>query len=355
MFETADFQNMRGGLIRLYADKSKDCVELYNHGGYPRGKTTYVTKDKSTDLINYIYINATNRIYTRNGYKLFISPQSNLPRDLIRNSQYKIVRDIDEATCVVIPAPSKYAAYEYNIIAAYDSGDSAAILSINKQSADAVTIEDDDIERIKGLIIKALNVPKDDVSFFYSGKLDVAKMWMMPKCKEYELLAKGDNHRFTIDSYVNLIPQYSMSVETLITWRSCSDMDLLRKMIIQSDWRKFPLTVSTFLVSEKPYIESCASPYFKDVLGQMHYNECKYLQNMTDCIVTPEDYALCCQWISYLMENNGDITNKDKTPLECLSPMYQKLVAKKTFIKPIQMDGPMTFSNIMLSIQNLSL
>lgn len=350
-------------MIYLHVKPEYDYVDTNSPGGWPRGKTAYVCEDdKEADLVSYINCAGYNNLWpSKASNTVFVSSESTLPRDALRNSGYKITRDIFNADYAIIPSPKACTEYAFNIIATYkdeeDDKNTACIYTISFVDRNmSHVIDETKREAIKGMIAKDIELDADKIDFICANDLSQKRIWFLPKCEEYEMIATNEkgviSGDWITDDRVELTPSINISIETLITWAAADSDDLLRKAIMQSDWKKYPFTVCSFLAAENQYING-GNGYFRDILGAIHFNEFNESKIMTDVTISPEDYKMAAAWAMYRFgaEENGVVKN----PLDGRQKaIYSMFLAKRTIIKPIPMQNSLSFENVINSAKNMS-
>ena len=358
MYKTYNFDKIRSGMVHLYPKPEHDYVNTNSPGGFPRGKTAYVCTDEiEKDLILYINSESyTNLWPTSRGRTIFVSSESTLPRDAIRNSGYKITRNIENADYVIVPIPKDYSEYAFNIMAVYeeDGKSVACIYTLNWHMNGLYPMNDATLKHVKELIVKDLEVGADKIEFVCTDNLRKRTIWFLSKCEEHEMIAIGKPimGEWISEDRVELKPSINISVDTLITWAASDSDDLLRKAIMQSDWKKYPFTVCSFLAAEKQYIDR-GNGYFRDILGAIHFNEFNENKIMTDVTISPEDYQMAATWAMYQLgvKENGMTT---KTLNNRQKAIYSMFLAQRTIVRPIPMQSEMSFDNIINSVKNMS-
>ena len=331
---------------------------------YTTGKDAYISPDEGYWHIpsRMLMANAYNRVTTNSlRSSLFISSSCKLPRDLVRNSGYKIVRDKDKADYVVIPAikSPRTSQYEFNI--GFIVNGTLALISISRTDGHE-KFDDSDIESIKEVIEKRYekNGYKVD-EFIHNDNLVPFSVQFLQKCEEYEELfyTVAANSRpaisYVLDTSVQLVGSNTISVETLEIWSRMNERDILEKSIINSDWQKYPCTMAVFMKTEKPGWTVNPGQQFRWLLKQIDYDEFQESNTFSNKIVTPEDWNMLQKWIMYrfgLSENGGFIPIDKSNHMLSMDFRYHNLVMSRLCIAPMMISEPESFKNLQARSRN---
>ncbi len=331
---------------------------------YTAGKDAYIAPGESYWQNPYRMI-MSNAYYDVNAsgaqnIKLFISSSSKLPRDLVRNTGYKIVRDIDKADYVVIPSVDheESASYTENIGFLLDN-DELCFITINRTD-NMDRFDDDDIQSILDTIKMRANAAGLEVKeFYYSPSLAPFNIQFIKKCEEYELIfnavAAGESVKklFVLDSRVGLVGSNNVSIETLEVWKHMNERSILEKSVINSDWQKYPCTVAVFLAQEKRSYCIGSIGQWRWLLNQIDYFEFEN-SNTIRKTVTPDDWNMLQKWIMHslgLTEKGGFIRigndRNDSVPYR-----YASLIMSRICVAPMNISNEESFKNLQARAKN---
>lgn len=331
---------------------------------YTTGKDAYISPDEEYwHMPSRMLMAHAHCSVTINSLKntLFISSSCKLPRDLVRNSGYKIVRDKDRADYVVIPRIKSQRASQYEFNIGFIVGGTLALISISRTDGHD-KFDDSDIKSIKEAIEKRYEYNGYKVDeFIHNDNLVPFSVQFLQKCEEYEELfytvATGSRcaTSYVLDANVQLVGSNTISVETLEIWRRMNERDILEKSIINSDWQKYPCTMAVFLKVERPGWCVCPGSQFRWLLKQIDYDEYAESNTFKNKTVAPEDWNMLQKWIMYrtgLSENGGFIALDKNNCNINLDYRYHGLIMSRLCIAPMMISEPETFKNLQARSRN---
>ena len=218
-YVTATYENLWVEQLRITADS------VYLRGAYKISrrrayKNKLIVAEKATNQEYYFldpFLGISERIRNNNimndrSKTLFITPECQLSRDVIRNSGYKITINRDNADYVVIPYKRVYEKYDCDGFAR--KGDDIYLLnSIEK------AIYGDDINL--DVVRKELeNYGFTDIIF--GTELRSHAVYLLTNFPVYREIFDNDcpNTNYLYENKLELTPGVQMSVETLNVWKT---------------------------------------------------------------------------------------------------------------------------------------
>ena len=310
-----------------------------------KGKTAYYSPDfyyDKKDLLSFIrWKTRGNRAdYNRSDpVKLFISPKCKMPRDLYRNSGYKIVLDKDKADFIIIPEMLQMpdASSMWGNIAFMDSSGSLYVADIQKYGVASYCPSPEEIEQIREYLC-SLFIFKTSLFLSQTKKI----ILFCSKCQEYEDILTGNTRNsngkeyvYVSESNVILKHVHDINLTTLKVWSAMS-IDLLAKELLLSNYKEYPFTITAFLNAEHP-----AFSYSSDgskILSIMGLDG--RLSNMQN--ITKKDYDML---ISYVLDScglppTGGYMTLDK--FENMSSKVSQFLRKRVYVRPAEFEDTLS-------------
>ena len=278
---------------------------------------------------------------------LYFSSKCNVPRDLVRNSGYKITYTFDKADFIVIPEPKEEWYYQSNMVVRNIINDDVYICRLIGAYAETTY----DANFLMNKLACKLDVERFDLEHFELPKFQTVHVWRTQDLPEYERILQGDNSkRYIYESNLPLVPANTLSVETLDLWRRLakSDDNLLDKSILNSDAREYPFTMYMFLYYDKA-MEYVGMTQKRSWLMESMGIKNKFPSNV---LIEPKDLNLIQDYIMYISgasENGGYITPQKYNELPY---QYQKIIRSKFAIAPIRAKNPILYSDIKTIAEN---
>lgn len=279
------------------------------------------------------------------GDTLFVSSGSKIPRDLLRNSGYKITRNKDQADYIVVSIPENQYPTSCCICGMNDS-ESFFIIHIT----DAVNGEDfAPSDQEMDNIISFLNNDVGITQITTSTK--GLKVYFIRDNQEHEEILNKSQKKYCLDSDIQLTPSTTISPENLnIIW-NLSDYQAKFKILMGSDFHKYPYTICLFLKNEMgvdygfKYGESVN--WFMKTIGYDEFENSKYSK-----LITPEDFDMLQNWILYQLNmTDSGLVKIDKLDRNLLYD-YKQFLAYKYAVRKLSIDHPMKEDNLKALIKN---
>jgi hypothetical protein len=275
--------------------------------------------------------------------RLFVSSDVKMPRDLLRKSGYELKRDPDSAYATVIPyLPKRLTKYEYNIAFLDREAGDLYLYSIEHSGAEKPELSDEQKETVRNCFFGCECLTNDPGERYFAH--------FISKCQEYHDLINGTypSRNYIFENNVNLydIP-VQITVENLLLWEKVDDRNLLRKTILNSNWREYPLTLCVFLRLYHRYIDSTSDIPFKQVMRQIKYESDFNIQHLVEGIqVEPQDWNMLQMYILAKMglkEEKGFVNVHDYLDVEKL----RQFIPMKVAVRTLKIDQPMLVDNLL--------
>lgn len=281
------------------------------------------------------------RSFIWSGSSLYISGDVKMPRDILRKS-YKIKLDPDKAEYTIIPYLERNLThFEYDVAFFDESANSLYLYTVERHGTDTVEVS----QEKKDAIMKAFPSRvclSDDVTPQHAQ--------LVPNCQEYfDLLRETyPGRRYVFEDELEIDnPPAKFSVENLLLWEKIEGGNMMRKTILNSDWKDYPITLCAFLItSDHKYINQCTDLAFKNVMRQIWYDSSFSLLDLikgTD--VTPKDWNLLQEYVMAkcgVREDKAFITADDYQAAGEL----RVLLPKKIAVKAMKINEPMLVDNL---------
>ena len=284
--------------------------------------------------------------------KLWVSPHCKMPRDLFRNSGYKLVRDRNNADALISPAVADdYHTLTATIVAQDSSTDTLYLFRVTGGSSEIrLNCEDglnDDLwEDITGWLSETCGL-----EVLHSNLGDDIMVEFLPKIDDWKDILVNNNPNYISEFSVQMQYPVTISVETLQLWKHISDKDLLAKTVSMSDWKYYPITMTFFLQFECPSdLRYYGGSSMELMLQHLEYDP---YSNIDLClagrIVSPKDWNMLQDYIAAelnILETGGFVDpNKYHFLKEFSSGIKQKIA-----VKPTKINQPMVYDDILRSL-----
>ena len=306
------------------------CVDALNADSpnfITRWKTRYTSKPKEGDT-------------------LYVSSGSKIPRDLLRNSGYKITRDKDKADYVVIPEAETQSSYKGYICALRDGGCFEWYDLRDNHTSDNIRptgLQLDIIERRLKEQFSPIEVYKS---------VEGIKLTFTKDITEHEELFTGRAAKYVLDTQVALVPSTTINPENLDIIARMPEFNAKMKILMSSDFQKYPYTMCKFF--ENTLALDYGYKYGDQVNWMMkavHYDQ----YDGRGCypqLVEPEDYNMLQDWIFYQLGVSGNAGLISPGKVGDLRTGYRESILRKTAVKKLKIDQPMSEESLKSLINN---
>ena len=277
------------------------------------------------------------------GATLFLSPKSLLSRDHVRNSGYKITikKDNPDAVIVVPPLETVPRARSASILASCK--DALLLCNLSQSYIDNDdAISSDIMEKAVGLINDWCRVTcgaDADIIAATDRFGEQKTISFVPNVPEYKdiLLGTYPKKTYITDLDVPLVPNSTVSVETLEVWKRLNNDSILETSILQSDALEYPFTMCIFLEKEHSCCCYGCSAKFKHFLNQIGFDD-RY--NREQLVVTPKDWNMLQKWLMHNLnvEDNGGYV--DSSALNGVGSDYKPFIRHKYVVAPMFISSP---------------
>lgn len=363
MYRAIHFKSINNGLVRLdnydnitvkvWGEKTQDL----------KGKVAYFPLDSDTEPPEVIINKAdlSKLCYPKTGKTLYVCSESKVPRALLRNSDYKITINRDNADYVVIPYQDseEIASREQNITLVVEKNDFTHIYYFSLELSyrrDADSVDSALIEKIKKAILDRVSPDTDaTATFCYIGNLKKASIYFVKKCKELEeiltdKLSDPETGRKifnpVLDINLKIEATNDINLEMLQIWSKMDDKNLLCKHIINSKWQDYPCTVSAFV--EEASISYWGGEQMRYVLKSIDFDY--YRRNHAfrpNQEIQPEDWNLLQDWIMVQHGFGPDGGFKVRR-----AEGIGRLVRRAICVKPYKISEPTLYQEIEAKLKN---
>ena len=276
--------------------------------------------------------------------KLYISPKSKVPRDLLRNSGYSITYSMDKAEYLVLPAPKTDEKKRVVSAIVLNNSTGYVYLCDVENIFTTYNVPADDILNI---VAKHESLSVDDLEIFTLGDtLPKIVVWYTNDVPEFEKILRGEKlpAEYLFDNQIPIMPSNNLSVETLDLWKRLiqKDWNLFEKAAINSDAKEYPLTFATFLL-----VEGMSNYYwsqqFKWFLTSMKINDYGLYDEEN---ISVKDMDMLSDWICHILSIDGKYGFVDEKSYVNLHWRYKKFVKSKIAASPVRIANPMKLKNI---------
>lgn len=275
---------------------------------------------------------------------LYVSPECSISRDVLRNSGFRIVRNKEKASCVLLPPYKESARFTYNVCVIVD-GKNVNLFSI--ENSDNLTAERRDkiLELIKG---KYSSLDQARVKYIHSALLGESNIYVVPKCENYIDLYIGsaDGPYYGFEDYIELIPSVEVTPELFTIWDKCDDLDVMACALANCDWQKYPVTLAMYLYENKTGIRHHANNSQSFVLKCIGFYDL-WRNGTMDRIVEPEDWNMLqkCRLHALGLPETGGLL---KTKCDA-----SKGLPCRIQVKPMYIKEPALFKDLMTAMENM--
>lgn len=280
---------------------------------------------------------AARGVISKDGYSLFFTPGCEVPRDIVRNSGYKITINRDNADFVVIPYKKRNAKYEFDIFAMKD-GNAYLFLSKNGEISEKNCNLND---------IEAALANEGYTDIIFGCQTSGSQAHFISKFDVYKEIIEqqSSNTKYVYENAISLTPAAELSIETLNIWKNISDDNMRSKLLLASDCQKYPLTTMYFCSKYWwAYLRNKPDVKVKRLFECMDYNPDKSLEtNMfVRRMINPEDWNLLCRFImdELKLPEKGGFISKD------LDGTQEKVLRSTLCVAPLFIKEPMMFETI---------
>lgn len=282
------------------------------------------------------------------GDKLYISSSSKIPRDLVRNSGYKIVRDQKDADHIIVPMPEQEHPLRY-FVYALNNDDLYCLNVYAYRQPTGDTIEPEEFEWVK----QAFESKYGPSQFYFSGKKLLCNM-IRNVPEHLELLRNGsrvDNYYF--DTNIQLVPSTNITPENLKIIANMDSKERALKLLLNTDFEKYPFTICAFLTSDLNvrygYKYGDQVNWMMKKIGYRDYEDGKY-EDLPP--VTPEDFKMFQDYLFFKLNVSGDNGIVRQKVFEDLDDEYKDMLQYRTAVRKFSITEPMSLATLQTIILN---
>lgn len=331
-----------------------DCTSLSLGNHYEQHKFIYMKLNdlnidsprQTLDNKAYSYLAPSDPPQT-----VYVSSDSKYPRDILRKS-YKITRDKDKADCIIIPYTKKELYLKCNMLVKRLLNNGVFLVNLRRINWEDKWDQMYDVNKVIQEIKEGF--PNEELEFFYDKSLEPFSVYFVPDIPEYKEILTGDlKGKYYWDTGVVCEASTEISVETLSVWKCIKERNLFEKAVLNSDWQKYPFTLSMFIFNEKYWFGESASPAFKTVLEGINYkflNKFPALEINTK--ITPEDWNLCQEWIFSRLGIDGNFGYISQENFDELAKSYKSILKTRIAVGKNLIKEDMTTMNLADKLRN---
>lgn len=284
----------------------------------------------------------TRKIYLEKDRRIWVSPDCITPRDIIRNSGYKIVKKQEDADRIIVPRiqETSFPVFSAHVLM-YDKRIDALIF---------LTISDD------STILYLKNNPKllsdyctnNGYTLLSPVKENKYGIVILPKYEVYEdiLTEKYPDRVYLAEDCLDLTYPNVITVETLQRWSRMSPFegDMLANMVFTSNWSEYPVTLCYFIRNSVPWLVNYGNAHFKNLLKTIGYSaETRYTLPY-NTVVEPKDWNMLQE---FLMAELGVSSNGGYASLTKDLKGYVSLYLRRFAVKPYKIDKPIALNTLL--------
>lgn len=267
------------------------------------------------------------------GKSLFISKKSKISRDVLRNS-YKIKLDPASADYVIFPKLRDI----YHMYSQIWGMDSNGILWVSwlNELPDYHPNIDYLYQTAVDVFCNRSGVQKENV--YHNSDYSNTQISFITACEEYKdmLCNKHPERVYISDASVPFTPLNKITPQTLKIWSHISETNVLEKLIVGSDWQKYPTTLTVFLKEEQPDFEKDCGQQGKLVLDAIHYWQTIRPNCSTHRRINAEDWNMLQSYIFFLLGKDGEKASYINSSLwEGLPVAYRYFIKHAFAVQPV--------------------
>ena len=297
-------------------------------------------------ISNRLFVNKDKVPSTKTN--LWVSSYCKTPRDLFRNSGYKLVRDRNNADALITSAPAyDYPTLEATIVALDPDLDTLYLFRV---SSTVGAIRDKYNRRLKDDVWDGVTRylrERQGLIILHDNLKDEITVEFLPKIDDWKDILINNNPNYISEFSVQINYPVTISVESLQVWEHISDAALLAKTISMSDWKDYPITMLYFLMNKCPYdIKYRGGSSMELMTRQLQYDPYARLGMLLEGrIISPKDWNMLQDYIAAdlnISDTGGFIA---PSKLDSLNE-YSSLIRKKVAVKPLKITQPMSYDDI---------
>lgn len=291
---------------------------------------------------------------------IFISPESKISRDLIRNSGYKITIKEENADKVIVPVMYPTETIESNIV--IRAGEVIAFIDVRRRSdyiTDPFTEEEWEsvLDVAKQSVFnykQAQNDPNPYIGF--NEDYEVFPVYFIRKVEQYKrILTSPQLDRYITDAGFPVTASSNFSIDFLEMLLRYEDENIFNKLLISSDFIKYPLTTNMLLKKRGWSNMTVTEALRKTVLRPIDFDT-YYWGRKEDWgenrVISPEDWNLCQKFLMAqfnVPEEGGFVPGKE---WGVIRDDFKKFVRTKVAIKPLYITEPTPYPLLMSLVGN---
>jgi len=349
--------------LELFDDKTVGkATEWENSEQIYFGKTAYVRDWNDPNSVDYEDSYGPKRSLQSKrstipdmhaGITLYVAPECKISRDVLRNDGYSITYNKANSDYRILPSiPTNAVKQKCQIVFVLKNQlhicwvERSVGEPINNTSYYAETYATaTEVETVLSFLENKYAVNRTDMMYRRDKPLKNMNVWFLTVCEDTQYYLTHVcrlNEKFCFDTDVPLKGSTNITPENLLLWSKVQDTNLLEKALLNSDWKKYPVTVCVFLAREKSSEAGRFSPAGKVMLKAINFDQLnRYSGSLGGQVVTADDWNMLQDYITLRL----GITEKSGL-VEDIYP-YSDYIRHRYAIAQWRISGNKTFSNIM--------
>ena len=343
------YTELRIGILTLYADNTCFIKKTSRYEIQDLTKNRWLCySDANIDDVLDLHCDRSSYYMppVSPGARIYLDPHCKMSRDIVRKD-YQITYNWDKADFVLVPNKGKIHSRAHDICVLEDGG-IATLISINRSVSSATESSLTDVQ---------WNAVEEFLRMYFSegceliSNSDHSKLtgYFIPKHETYEEILVGTAHpssKYMYERQLVCTPSSEISIETLDLWKRM-DKDTLSKVILGSDYKKYPMTVCLFLYKYCRSIRWSTERSVKELLYEINFTF--YLENdrfPESFVVTPEDWNMWQDWCLHVLgvsEKGGFVSVNDFNK----NFMEKDWVRQKFCIAPLKINSAESVNNLL--------
>ena len=277
-----NYKNLQGKFV--VTDYNVDRSELYSTLLGTCGK--HGITDTSANLL---------------GKTIYISKKSKVSRDVLRHT-YKIVLDPDRADFVVFPKLKNISTFGCTM---FGIKNNILYLCFLENIIDYSSNVDYIFQVAVNMFCRMAGLDESEVQ--HRPDYQYVDLKFINDVPEYREILQNQypNRSYIQDTSLPFTPLNKISPETLKIWSQVNDTNLLEKLLVGSDWQKYPFTLWCFLHAEHDDFASECGNQGKVILEAIQYWMNYLPEYEMHKLVEPDDWNMLQEWIMYQLGVSG--------------------------------------------------
>jgi hypothetical protein len=291
-------------------------------------------------------LNSYERIASSKFPFVYVSPECRTSRDTLRNSGFHIVRNMDNASFVLLPDMKELASFSFNV-GIVTPMERIYLFTLSNELYENLKPEDYNVILDNIHNMKFSSWQKSDLQFINEADLHTQDMYSIFKCPDYKLLwEKSDTDRkFGFEKDVALVPSIEVTPELFSVWSKCKDYHVVACALAQCDYNKYPITLAYYLWQHKCNIRHYVNDSQKYILKQIGFFDLCDKGGTYNRVVEPDDWNMLqkCKLYDLGLPETGGLIKGHSANVSDIPSRIQ--------VKPYYISEPTNF-NVLINAAN---